>query len=104
MTNMERKRMHLSENSVCQLCKNGEETILHALRDCLAAAGLWARIVIPSRRQRFFKVPLLEWLYENLARDKTVNGDQWPTMFAITVWWCWKWRCGYVFGEEREVS
>ena len=21
-------------------------------------------------------------------------------IFALTVWWCWKWRCGYVFGEE----
>lgn len=69
MTNMERKRRHLSDNGVCQLCKNGDETILHALRDCLAAAGLWAKIVIPSRQQRFFSLTLLEWLYENLARD-----------------------------------
>ena len=69
MTNMERKRRHLSESSVCQLCKNGDESILHVLRDCPAAAGLWARIVLPSRRQRFFQLPLLEWLYENLARD-----------------------------------
>ena len=99
MTNMERKRRHLSDSSVCQLCKNGDETILHVLRVCPAAAGLWLRIVIPSRRQRFFELPLLEWLYENLASGSSVSGDQWPTLFALTVWWCWKWRCGYVFGE-----
>lgn len=33
-------------------------------------------------------------------QEISVNGDQWPTLFALTVWWCWKWRCGYVFGEE----
>ena len=53
----------------------------------------------PSRYQRFCNQPLLEWLYENLAQDSTAGGDKWPTLFALTVWWCWKWRCGYVFGE-----
>ena len=60
MTNMERKHRHLSENNICPLCKGGEETILHVLRDCPAAAGLWARFVPLSRQQRFFDQPLLE--------------------------------------------
>ena len=50
MMNMERKRRHLSDNEMCQLCRNGDETILHVLRDCLAAAGIWVRIVTPSRQ------------------------------------------------------
>nr|AID60103.1 hypothetical protein [Brassica napus] len=99
MTNMERKRRHISENGTCPLCKSGDETILHVLRDCPAAAGLWRKLVLPTRQQRFFNLTLFEWLYENLANDKSVNGDQWPSLFALTVWWCWKWRCGYVFGE-----
>ena len=99
MTSMERKRRHLSDNGMCQLCKNEDETILHVLRDCPAAMGLWRRLVIPRKQQRFFNQPLLEWLYENLTNEKSANGDQWPTTFVLTVWWCWKWRCGYVFGE-----
>ena len=99
MTNMERKRRHLSDNGMCQLCKNGDETILHVLRDCPAAMGLWRRLVNLRKQQRFFNQPLLEWLSENLTNDTSASGDQWPTMFALTVWWCWKWRCGYVFGE-----
>ncbi|WZZ66780.1 hypothetical protein YC2023_078150 [Brassica napus] len=99
MTNMERKRRHMSDNGMCTLCRNGNETILHALRDCQAAAGIWRRLMAPSRYQRFCNQPLLEWLYENLAQDSTAGGDKWPTLFALTVWWCWKWRCGYVFGE-----
>ena len=31
MTNMERYRRHLSENGICQVCKSGEETIIHVL-------------------------------------------------------------------------
>lgn len=100
MTNMERKRRHLSENSVCPLCKGGDETILHVLRECPAAAGLWIRLVPRSKHQRFFTLPLLEWLFENLAKREPIWGDSWPTLFALTVWWCWKWRCGYVFGDE----
>lgn len=91
MTNMERKRRHLSDNVVCPLCRDGDETILHVLRDCQAAVGIWVKIMIPSRQQHFFSLPLLQWLYENLGRDKPGNGDQWPTLFAFTVWWCWKW-------------
>ncbi|KAL0722059.1 hypothetical protein Bca4012_036658 [Brassica carinata] len=69
------------------------------LQDCSATAGIWTRIVTPGKQQRFFSLPLLEWLYENISRDASGNGDSWVTLFAMTVWWCWKWRCGYVFGE-----
>ena len=58
MTNVERKRRHLSETSECPLCKGGDETILHVLRDCPAAAELWTRLLPPSRQQRFFQLPL----------------------------------------------
>lgn len=100
MTNMERKRRHISENSVCPLCKGGEETIFHVLRDCPAASGLWARTVPLSKQPRFFNQTLMEFLFENLGRKKSEQRDLWPTFFALTVWWCWKWRCGYVFGEK----
>ena len=100
MTNVERKRRHLSETSVCPLCKGGDETILHVLRDCPAAVGLWTRLLPPSRQQHFFQLPLLPWLFENLAKREAELGNLWPTTFALTAWWCWKWRCGYVFGDE----
>lgn len=34
MTNMERYRRHLNDTSLCQVCKGGEESIIHILRDC----------------------------------------------------------------------
>ncbi|KAL9286103.1 putative RNA-directed DNA polymerase [Arabidopsis thaliana] len=67
---------HIGDTSVCQVCKGGDETILHVLKDCPSIAGIWRRLV-----------------------QNAETGYAWATLFAIVVWWSWKWRCGYVFGE-----
>ncbi|XP_037494537.1 uncharacterized protein LOC105631124, partial [Jatropha curcas] len=46
LTNLERRRRHLSTSSLCALCSITEESSLHAVRDCLHAAGIW-HCVIP---------------------------------------------------------
>lgn len=50
MTNVERHRRHLSDSNICPVCKSGQETILHILRDCPAMAGIWQRLV-PMRQR-----------------------------------------------------
>ena len=98
MTNIERQRRHLSDSGICQVCKGGEETILHVLRDCPAMYGLWLRIIPRRRRTTFFTMSLLEWVYDNLRDHKVIWESPWSTVFSMAVWWGWKWRCGYVFG------
>ncbi|KAG7564477.1 Ribonuclease H-like superfamily [Arabidopsis suecica] len=68
MTNEERFRRHLCDTEICQICKNGVESIIHVLRDCGGGGE---------------------------------EGESWPTMFAMAVWWGWKWRCGNIFGDNR---
>lgn len=60
MSNAERHRWHLCESSICQVCKSGEETIMHILRDCPAMSGIWQRLVPIGKAQRFFTQSLLE--------------------------------------------
>ncbi|KAG7544019.1 Ribonuclease H domain [Arabidopsis thaliana x Arabidopsis arenosa] len=98
MTNVERQRRHLADSGICQVCKGAEETIIHILRDCPAMAGIWRRIVPARRRRLFFQQSLLEWLYANLRDSVEMEGSSWSTVFAMGVWWGWKWRCGNVFG------
>ncbi|KAG7579269.1 Ribonuclease H domain [Arabidopsis thaliana x Arabidopsis arenosa] len=98
MTNMERQRRHLSETGICQVCKGGDETIIHILRDCPAMYGIWTRIIPRRKRGTFFTQTLLEWVYDNLGDSGEVDGCPWSTLYAIAVWWGWKWRCGNVFG------
>jgi len=55
---------------------------------------------VPVRRRHdFFNGSLLGWLYLNLGMVNDEVGYSWATLFSIVVWWSWKWRCGYVFGE-----
>ncbi|KAL9862399.1 putative RNA-directed DNA polymerase [Arabidopsis thaliana] len=99
MTNQERHRRHLSTTSICQVCKGAEESIIHVLRDCPAMEGIWLRLVPVSKRRLFFEKSILEWLYVNLGEHGEVGGSVWSTVFALAIWWGWKWRCGNVFGE-----
>ncbi|CAA7016725.1 unnamed protein product [Microthlaspi erraticum] len=87
MTNMERQRRHLSNTGVCQVCRGGEESILHVLRDCPAMAGVWQRIVPAHKRSAFFTRHLLGWLYDNLGDGTETDGYIWSTLFAMGVWW-----------------
>ncbi|KAG7534372.1 Endonuclease/exonuclease/phosphatase superfamily [Arabidopsis thaliana x Arabidopsis arenosa] len=100
MTNTERFRRHLSDSSICQVCKGGEETILHVLRDCPAMMGIWDRIIAPNRRGAFFHQSILEWIHGNMGDVGGREEVPWATTFGMAVWWAWKWRCGNVFGEN----
>lgn len=60
MTNVERRRRHLSVSGMCQVCKGGDETIIHILRDCPAMEGVWLRLVPQEKRHDFFTKTLLE--------------------------------------------
>lgn len=85
MTNAKRQRRHLSGSGMCQVCKGGEETIIHILRDCPVIAGIWNRIVTPSKRGGFFNQTLFEWIYTNL-RDVGVKDEvPWATMFGMVL-------------------
>ncbi|KAG7571880.1 Ribonuclease H-like superfamily [Arabidopsis suecica] len=101
MTNVERQRRHLGDSGLCTVCKSGDETILHILRDCPAMSGVWIRLLPPQRRQAFFSKSLLEWIYSNVGDEKEIGECPWATTFSQAVWWGWKWRCGNVFGENR---
>ncbi|CAA7059955.1 unnamed protein product [Microthlaspi erraticum] len=102
MTNAERHRRHLSDTNLCQVCRSGEETIIHILRDCPAMEGIWRRIVPRRKRREFFEAPLLSWLYTNLGSELDLGEYKWSTCFAMAVWWGWKWRCDNVFGSNRK--
>lgn len=102
MTNVERKRRNICDTNLCQVCKSGEETILHVLRDCQAMASIWSRLLPPRRLYVFFTQSLLEWVYSNLGEQELVGGYPWATLFALAAWWGWKRRCRNVFGENRK--
>ncbi|CAA7059778.1 unnamed protein product [Microthlaspi erraticum] len=100
MTNAERKRRHLCDSDICPVCKGGVETLLYIIRDCSAMQGIWTRLVPARKQQEFFMKPLLPWLYENLGEEGLMFGVPWSTLFGMSIWWGWKWRCGNIFGDN----
>lgn len=89
MSNTERYRRHLCVSSICQVCKGGEETIIHILRGCPAMAGIWQRVVPRGKVHRFFTQSLLEWLYDNLSGEINTEQNSWSTLFGMALWWGW---------------
>ncbi|KAL9282454.1 putative ribonuclease H domain-containing protein [Arabidopsis thaliana] len=80
MTNTERQRRHLCDTAICQVCKSGDETILHILRDCPAMMGIWNRIVPPILQRPFYTQTLLEWIYGNVGSQVVREGIPWGTV------------------------
>ena len=49
----------------CEVCGNSDESIIHALRDCPGAKRVWTELGIQCTNQKFYDLPLPEWLKSN---------------------------------------
>lgn len=61
-------------------------------------AGIWTCIVPRRWLHDFNMQTMLEWIYGNLKKDEVIDKTPWSMIFAIAIWWAWKWRCGNTFG------
>ncbi|PKI62441.1 hypothetical protein CRG98_017247 [Punica granatum] len=95
LTNEHRARRQLTSSALCEGCSCGQETTLHALRDCSRAQAVWRRIVLQSCQHDFFIMPLQRWLKCNLSG----SDDHWAATFGIAYWLLWNWRNNDLFEE-----
>ena len=86
----------------CPLCHMQEESIIHALRDCLVARKFWLRIGVPQALGDFLNLDLLEWLRVNCLCSNHIhaNGFPWCSQFPFAVWSLWKHRNRIVFNNS----
>lgn len=90
MSNMNRFSHGLARTPFCGRCPNTKKSTLHLLRDCPSARDIWRQLVLRIKLTTFFTSPLHQWIRSNLATSDT--NPKWPTTFAVTFWWIWKWR------------
>ncbi|KAK9019016.1 hypothetical protein V6N11_034058 [Hibiscus sabdariffa] len=108
LTNCERVCRHLASSPLCLLCRNGEETILHALWDCLLASNVWSQVIRPSKFLEFMSLPFEEWFMVNLwGQGQFVDDPElWECLFPTIGWLLWK-RCSVIkdpgFFKEGDV-
>ncbi|CAN1120508.1 Putative ribonuclease H protein At1g65750 [Linum perenne] len=90
LTNLERKRRHLTNGGNCPRCDLDEESILHVLRDCSYARQVWDHLgVSASDPSRTGRCPN-EWIKYMIKHEKASE-------FIIACWYLWKARNELVF-------
>ncbi|KAA3475772.1 non-LTR retroelement reverse transcriptase-like [Gossypium australe] len=98
MTNERRARMGLASTAQCERCTTLSEDMLHLLRDCPISRSLWLRMVPTSLQREFFECGTSEWIKANiLCRTRARHGTEWNVLFAVSLWWLWKWRNESIF-------
>lgn len=70
--------------SKLSLCQEIEETNLHVVRDCIEAKRIWAHLIPLDIFQKFFPLPLKEWVTWNLSSVTLHNRVcSWKVKFAV---------------------
>ncbi|KAK2642998.1 hypothetical protein Ddye_024761 [Dipteronia dyeriana] len=79
-------------------CRVSDEDIDHVFRSCSVSCRIWEDICKDITKSNSFKTEWSSWLWENLNCNTLLLG-QIPghLLFAVTLWFIWKWRCEKVF-------
>ncbi|KAK8993536.1 hypothetical protein V6N11_033631 [Hibiscus sabdariffa] len=102
LTNAERYRRHLAPSAVCDIYGYHTEDMDHILRHCVAARGIWSRLIHPEFLVAFLQFPFDEWFKCNLVSTSgLMNGERWKSRFTIYCWLLWKDRCSAVLDSDN---
>ncbi|CAH9100084.1 unnamed protein product [Cuscuta epithymum] len=98
LTNIERVRRHLSDDHICHICNDEDETVLHMVRDCTFAALCWKNAALGLARTGDNSFNSLEWLRSH-CQEKRDNTGRIPhaSIFAYIIWFIWKSRNAWIF-------
>ncbi|KAK7823309.1 putative ribonuclease h protein [Quercus suber] len=90
-------------SSMCQLCRESSESILHVLRDCHVAHNLWTSLSPPMAESIFCGLKSSEWLRQNCCISKTspILDIRWGIIFSFGIWTLWLNRNGVVLRHEN---
>ncbi|KAL4363646.1 hypothetical protein GQ457_04G012640 [Hibiscus cannabinus] len=94
-------RRHCAASELCEVCHGGPENIEHVLRSCLAAKGVWGKIIPQEYHAVFYTIPIHEWLTGNMFdTPRDISDANWSIRFIILCWMIWKRRCSFVLASE----
>ncbi|KAK9047572.1 hypothetical protein V6N11_053411 [Hibiscus sabdariffa] len=99
LTNAERVRRHMTNDSSCALCGFPFEDIDHVLRHCPVATSIWSQFVRLACLDEFLAMERKQWILVNLtdACKFIANHIDWDILFGSILWNIWLRRNDYVF-------
>ncbi|KAK8644294.1 hypothetical protein V6N13_123605 [Hibiscus sabdariffa] len=71
LNNVERFQHHLASSTLCDICRFNMEDMNHILQHCVAARGLWVRVIHPDLLSDFMQAPLDDWMQHNIVISTT---------------------------------
>ncbi|CAN1274381.1 Putative ribonuclease H protein At1g65750 [Linum perenne] len=95
MTNLERKRRHLSDNTSCPRCTGTEESVLHVIRDCHFAKKVWDELAFSQSGTIRSGNRVDNWLKEVMKHERA-------TEIGIICWYLWKERNDLIFNGSTQ--
>lgn len=90
----------LSVQGHCPICFEGEETVMHALRDCVRTKKVWEFLVSPNLLEEFYSfTDCSSWVNLNLHKRwrRGSQNDEWKYIFRKAVQAIWMRRNSFVF-------
>ncbi|KAF7819758.1 putative reverse transcriptase [Senna tora] len=91
----------MAATDICTRCNGAPEDLLHTLRDCPKAKGIWLKLVHPGKWHIFFSASRLNWLTINLSSNLGFSGNDWDVVFANACWFIWRMRNAEIFYGSR---
>ncbi|MBA0781280.1 hypothetical protein Gotri_002218, partial [Gossypium trilobum] len=106
MTNFERFRRYLTDDSSRFLCGHWQETALHAVRDCPMAAHGRRKVIPNNAVNNFFAMDLTDSVKANPLNlhDFLFDDVNWPTFSGIICWRLWKNQNRLTLGSHHDCS
>lgn len=102
MCNAERLRRGFTLDDKCSKCPPLVEDLNYIFRFCRDAPMIWKALLPPLTFQRHILLSFTDWLHANL-NDRILcdYSNEWRSMFAVILWWLWKWRNEMVFSNAN---
>ncbi|KAK2642276.1 hypothetical protein Ddye_024039, partial [Dipteronia dyeriana] len=76
----------------------GQEDNDHVFRNCSNSKCIWEDICKGSTASNSYNAEWNNWLFDNLKCYDLIGGHTpWNLLFAVTLWFIWKWRCEKIF-------
>ena len=91
-------------NTICPVCLQAPETIIHVLRDCSLASSCWQNLGV-NLGADFFSLDSREWLeeYGRMEYEAGSLSIPWNVIFSFGLWSLWQHQNRVVF-QNRPLN
>ncbi|KAI5347913.1 hypothetical protein L3X38_000800 [Prunus dulcis] len=98
LRNAQRLKRKLTNAIVCPRYDYPLESCPHLFKDCTATLAIWNGLGFGGVESSQLMDKYDDWLLHNLKSKRfVIHGLPWYLVFAIFIWFIWKWRCKVVF-------